>query len=1205
MHLQLCLGSHGIQTQYHIRVNIWDEWNVATKRSYFISLTIKDNLAPYLLHAVPSVIPTIYITRSFQFSFPYSYVTDRESDTISFTCTTSSSIGFSTNWITTTIDPQGDLMISGQSPRENKYAGTYTFSCQLKDDFDGTPNIYTFTLEVKPKPQIKIDRVQDDIKFLVPKNITLDFNGFFSDQLGEPFTIKILINGTLYNPANIPWLQWDSANLLMDIMGSNNSHGGNHSIQIQFDDSISVPSFLNFKVEIIQNWPLRIINPLKVISAQANSPFQKSINISNVLYDPEGIDFNYYIQEEDSKKQLPYFIYKNFPNGTFGGYANDVNIGSYNLEYVGIDNADQKTFVKFTFIVRHYNACEECKQGFYFYFNECLDSCFPGTYADDVAKICRKCPQECVYCSGPDRKSQCSRCHFGYFFYNNGCWKTCPDGLYGDKYEECHRFCTTCYGPSYSNCFSCQKEYSKNEKNQVAMMGYLLVGTECKVPKCKDKQYFEWFPYLIKGHHSGQCQDCHLTCKKCLGPNANDCLQCILGYEFDDQLFICIKCEDFYGIATNLEGECEDICGDGIVVEKQCDDGNLISGDGCNDQCELEFGYECLFPNQTCRENIRPEIQIISVSSVNQIFIEFTEEIYIENSTTISPFNMEVLITGSLLQYNFQWRIVSDQNKIIPNKPIKRFSIILFDIKQTLFGTETISIRFINETQIFDPAGNTLQNSQIITNPQLFIYLTPMEKKVSDEGGASVKVSFLSVCSFNIAFKILMNSSMQFLWGLVHALQVFNFLLYINIDFPENVSVFSDYLSVASGDIEEFDTIIPNFSNLLIDENQLNEPYDQYILDEKFKNNDISPYFVIAFGQKLTLWCIGILLILPITLILNKICKKVQFWEEIISGFFFNAPLRTFVEMYIELILQVLINTKFIKFRNFSQVISTLFAFIFGAISLLLPFLAMTVIYQNRKKIKQNSWNSRFGMLTEEVRSNNIIQLYYYPIMMYQRLLISGVIVYFSSDPVLQCSLIIFINMIMIAYLIIFRPFKRESQQATSVIDEFIIMICVLIFIYIYQAHTGPEEAKGAGWFIILLIMLSVIKNLCIVIFYGIIVARNKYLNIFRKDDEQQDSPISSVATNESAEQLQLDSNEIYEEILRDQSSAYSFTLSKYNSTKPESIKTREQKKSKNSIFLNLEEINKMVQKQNPKRQVISNQNKLTSLDKQEKQNDI
>jgi len=45
------------------------------------------------------------------------------------------------------------------------------------------------------------------------------------------------------------------------------------------------------------------------------------------------------------------------------------------------------------------------------------------------------------------------------------------------------------------------------------------------------------------------------------------------------------------------------ICnGDGILTigGEQCDDGNLVSGDGCTDLCSIELGYECPTPGVLC-----------------------------------------------------------------------------------------------------------------------------------------------------------------------------------------------------------------------------------------------------------------------------------------------------------------------------------------------------------------------------------------------------------------------------------------------------------------------------------------------------------------------------------------------------------------------------------------------------------------------------
>ncbi|CDW86063.1 cadg multi-domain protein [Stylonychia lemnae] len=1163
----------GSQTQYYIQVNIWDELNIGTKRKYFISLIIKQNQAPYLTQIVPTIIPKIYITQKFDFIFPYNYVIDREEDTIFFTCTTSTNNGLSASWITITIDPLGNFSIAGQSPRDNSFAGIYTFTCQLNDQYDGSPNIYTFSLQVQPKPQVQVNKVQNNISFLIPENITINFDEYFSDQLGEPFTIKLLINGTMYGSISTPWLNWDISNLQLDIKGSKNQHGGNHSIQFQCDDSITVPTVLLFKVEIIQNWPLNIISPIKDLSTQANSAFIKFINVSNVFIDPEGKNFTYFIQEKDSlNKQVPYFIFRFYPNGSFGGYTTDVNVGSYNLEYIGIDSANQQTVASFQFFVRRM-IFRNYQQFQLVIINAKLVGILTIMLAKSVNQVSTFISMNAwmsvflepslmiqIKCAKNARKNVCyvseliANLNVQDVNLDTICLimaagshvrqeltETSPKAhvkvlfvLNPLTIIECHSSCSKCYGPSHSNCYSCNQVDYYNEKNELKILGYNLVGNDCRIPQCLVRQYFEWFPVFLNDQISGLCKDCHPTCRRCVGPNENDCLQCILGYEFDPKLFICIKCEDIIGMETNLNGECEDMCGDGIIINKQCDDGNRISGDGCNNECEVEFGYECLVANQPCRENIRPDYRIVTVSKSNQIFFEFTEDVYINNQTSISPSNLRVSITRNQIEYKFSWRIAVDKNnKIIPNQPIKRFSIILFDIKQSMTGREQLNVQFIDETQIFDQAGNYLLNGQLKTiNPKMFVYFTSGEDKLAKVSGQVVKVSFVSVCSFNIAFKVLMNSSMQYLWGLVHALQVFNFLLYINIEFPENVQIFASYLSVASGEFEELNSFIPVISDYIIEQGDVNEPYDLYILDQKFLEDEISPYFIIAFGQKLTLWCVGLLFILPVAMILNKIWKKVQFWEEVVQGFFFNGPLRTFVEMYIELILQVLINTKFIKFSNFSQMVSTCTASAFGFISLFLPFLTMTIIYHNRKKTSHNFWNSSFGMLTEEVKSQYILQLYYYPIMMYQRLLIAAIIVYLSSYPLIQCVFVILLNIIMTAYLIIYKPFKLESQQVTSVVDEIMIGICVCTFIYIHEGQIEIEQLKRAGWFVIFLILISMGKNLAIVIYYGILVAKNKYFIMFRMEDEAVDSPSSSIASDESSNQ-QIDTQVVYEEVLQ------------------------------------------------------------------------
>ncbi|CDW87978.1 cadg multi-domain protein [Stylonychia lemnae] len=991
---------------YYLNILVFDNYNKATPNSYLKLLNISQNNAPFLNSGISLIIPKIYITKAFTYTLWYNNFTDSENNLIIITCAKSTDAP-NTDWITIEVNKtvKGNITFFGQTPRNNSYAGVYKFSCTVKDQYDGTPNIYNFSLTVLAKQQIQIVRSQSKVKLRLPQTITLRFDKFSSDPQQEPNYYSLFINDTLYNTSlQNSWIDWDNLTSKIYVKPISNENGGNHSMAVKFEDFISQPRFVNFTLEITQNWPLIAKKDLPNRVAIVNNWFFYNFSKEELFLNPEGEQFQMYFRQSDTGNNLPYFISRNFSNGTLGGYTFEPDVGSYNLQCVGIDDGNWETIIPFVLMVKR-----------------------------------------------------------------------------------CNQACNLCYGPSSSQCFNCTEIIEENEIGDFQKIGYLLAGTECKVPRCINGQYFQWENKLLDGIHYGKCETCHKTCKRCFGPKQNQCLQCYEGFIINNQLNICIPCEEIPGMFTNEELECEDICGDGIVVNKQCDDGNLISGDGCSKLCQTEYGFTCLIANQACRESIPPLFQINTITPKNLVYVEFSEPVFIIDEGAIS------------------WK--------------------------HYYGSENVKISFQNYSMIRDEAGNELtEGSFTMTNPYPFVYLSQSETDTAQNSGNSLKYTFLSVFSFNLALKLVMNSSMQFLWGLVHALQVFNFLLYMNIDFPDNVLLFSKYMQVASGNVDELQNYIPNVADYMVYEENISEPKDQEQLQESFKENDISPYFLISFGQKLTIWTFGLLIILPIVLTMNKLCKKIKMWESVLGQFFFNGPLRTFIEMYIELILQVIINTQFIKFENRDQIIATLVAFIFGTISILLPFLSMTVIYHNRKMIKKFQWKKSYGMLTDEVRTKSIIQLYYYPFFMFQRLMIAAIIVYVYEKPLLSCFLVILCNIAMIFYLILEKPFKEESQQTTTVLDELIILLCVIMFIILGQKQQNPDEKKNLGWMIVLLILFSVCKNFGVVIYFGFLRTSEKLKLMFSAEDHQNDS-IHSGEEDDSDLDDGFDTDELEQEI--------------------------------------------------------------------------
>lgn len=76
-------------------------------------------------------------------------------------------------------------------------------------------------------------------------------------------------------------------------------------------------------------------------------------------------------------------------------------------------------------------------------------------------------------------------------------------------------------------------------------------------------------------------------------------------------------------------GACVEICGDGKnfgLVE--CDDGNLINGDGCSSTCQIEDGWTCSGGTPTTPDKCQVVplyIQSINATSNNNIVLKFNK----------------------------------------------------------------------------------------------------------------------------------------------------------------------------------------------------------------------------------------------------------------------------------------------------------------------------------------------------------------------------------------------------------------------------------------------------------------------------------------------------------------------------------------------------------------------------------------------------
>lgn len=67
----------------------------------------------------------------------------------------------------------------------------------------------------------------------------------------------------------------------------------------------------------------------------------------------------------------------------------------------------------------------------------------------------------------------------------------------------------------------------------------------------------------------------------------NDSCLCVGNYtERNGVCVFSLVCDSGFEPASATT--CQEVCGDGRLFVLSCDDGNLLSGDGCSDKCQIE-----------------------------------------------------------------------------------------------------------------------------------------------------------------------------------------------------------------------------------------------------------------------------------------------------------------------------------------------------------------------------------------------------------------------------------------------------------------------------------------------------------------------------------------------------------------------------------------------------------------------------------------
>ncbi|EAS06674.2 zinc finger lsd1 subclass family protein (macronuclear) [Tetrahymena thermophila SB210] len=232
------------------------------------------------------------------------------------------------------------------------------------------------------------------------------------------------------------------------------------------------------------------------------------------------------------------------------------------------------------------NNCLSCQAPNLFYqqnLKTCVENCNSDQFKNKNDQICSSCDPSCTTCAGPS-STDCLSCSGDLFLFQNQCIQNCPDQYYNNVQNNqcmpCDPTCYTCNGSASNNCLSCsQKTFLDPNSN-----------------KCVSQCSLNYYP----DENSNQCRPCYTTCQECNGPSESDCLTCKQGLVFQDNQ--CIKkCKDSYyenlnHICQKCDSSCQTCTGPSESECTSCPSNLLFFKNYCLSECPI--GYYSFKKNQ-------------------------------------------------------------------------------------------------------------------------------------------------------------------------------------------------------------------------------------------------------------------------------------------------------------------------------------------------------------------------------------------------------------------------------------------------------------------------------------------------------------------------------------------------------------------------------------------------------------------------------
>ena len=151
---------------------------------------------------------------------------------------------------------------------------------------------------------------------------------------------------------------------------------------------------------------------------------------------------------------------------------------------------------------------------------------------------------------------------------------------------------------------------------------------------------------------------------------------------------------------------------------------------------------------------------------------------------------------------------------------------------------------------------------------------------------------------------------------------------------------------------------------------------------------------------------------------------------------------------------------------------------------IVIPGLFFWMFTKNLNRIKSNTFQKRWGVLTDELSMQRPTEITFYLMYCLRRVFFVGLSVVFVNTPVFQVIGINLLNLVMLIYIAQIQPFKGRFRNRIELFNDF-GQINISFFLALFTPFmTNPEVQDDYGWLVVGLVSLFMMINMVIVVYF-------------------------------------------------------------------------------------------------------------------------